>query len=251
MALRARAADDATAEQAMTRLRFWTAVDDDLTAFLERFGDDPLIGPSVRSAPWLRPYRRPMPFEVLAGAICEQLITDERADAIKRAVVRHHGLRLGGLVDFPDAATLAGTAPAELERCGLAAKRAATLVRVAREVAAGRVELLDPERCQDGWRRLRTISGVGSWTLNTLALHGQGHHDALPAGDHAYRTLVGEVTAGRPGAKVEEPAVVEFFAPYAGWRGVAGWHLLRTGSATLRDRTRHLAATPRPGRRLR
>jgi hypothetical protein len=58
----------------------------------------------------------------------------------------------------------------------------------------------------------------------------KGHHDALPAGDYAYRTLVGEVLTGRPGTKANEADVVAFLTPYKQWRGIAGWHLLRTGA---------------------
>ena len=88
------AADDARrAERGLERARFWTGVDDDLQPFLEAFAGDELIGESVTTAPWLRPYRRPMPFDVLLGAVCEQLVTDERATAIKRAITRAHGQR--------------------------------------------------------------------------------------------------------------------------------------------------------------
>ncbi len=64
-------------------------------------------------------------------------------------------------------------APALLESLGLSAGRAIALVRAAREVAAGRVDLFaaDPE---PGWRRLRAIPGIGSWTVQMLALTGQG-----------------------------------------------------------------------------
>ncbi len=242
LALTAHARDERTATAALARARFWSWVDDDLTPFLERFADDRLIGASIASAPWLRPYRRPVPFEVLACAVCEQLITDERAQEIQRELVRHHGPALGELRDFPDAATVAGLAPAELQRCGLAAKRATSLIRAAREVASGRADLLDTATPERAWTRLRSIPGVGAWTLSILALHGQGHVDALPAGDHAYRTLVGEVRTGRPGAAAGEEDVLEFLAPYAGWRGVAGWHLLRTGARELRAA---LGAPPR------
>jgi 3-methyladenine DNA glycosylase/8-oxoguanine DNA glycosylase len=224
-------AEDATAAaRALDRARFWTAVDDDLREFHDRFADDPLIGASVRAEPWRRPFRRATTFEALAWAVCEQLIDDERARAIKREVVDRLGRRdaASGLRDLPSAAQVAALTPAQLEQCGLAASRAVSLIRAAREVASGRVDLdtTDPERRTDGWRRLRAIQGIGPWTLSMLALHGQGVHDALPAGDFAYRRLVGTLRRGRPGPMVSEDEVTEFFAPYAGWRGVAGWHLL-------------------------
>ncbi len=224
--LSAGAAEAPHAALGLERARFWTGVDDDLGPFLARFDDDPLIGESVRTAPWLRPYRRPMPFDVLLGAICEQLVTDERATAIKRAVTAAHGRRHDGLLAVPVAEDVARLAPAQLAACGLAPKRALTLVAAAREVASGRVDLLDPAAHRRGWERLRRIPGIGPWTLSTLALHGQGHADALPAGDHAYRTVVARLRGGRGTAGEEE--VVAAFAPYRPWRGVAGWHVLRT-----------------------
>lgn len=224
--LSAQATTAADASVGLERARFWSGVDDDLGPFLRRFADDPLIGDSVREAPWLRPYRRPLPFEALLGAICEQLITDERATEIRRAVNLRFGARHDGLLDAPGAATVASLAPAQLEACGLAAARARTLVKAAREVASGRVDLLDPERRDESWRRLRAVPGIGSWTLGCLALHGQGIHDALPAGDHAYAMAVMRLRGLR--RKASEAEVLEHFAPYAGWRGVAGWHVLRT-----------------------
>lgn len=236
--LSASAASAEAAGAGLERARFWTAVDDDLAEFHERFSGDALIGASVREEPWRRPFRRATPFEGLAWAVCEQLITDERAREIKRAVVLQHGRRdeASGLRDVPDAAAVAALRPAELEACGLAGSRAISLIRAAREVAAGRVDLdtTDAAERLDAWRRLRAIPGLGAWTLSMLALHGQGVHDALPAGDHAYRNLIGAAQKGHPGGMVSEQEVVEFLAPYKGWRGVAGWHLILMGPAKLR-----------------
>jgi 3-methyladenine DNA glycosylase/8-oxoguanine DNA glycosylase len=219
---------EAACEHALGRMRFALGVDDDLRDFHSRFRDDPLIGRAVRSSPWLRPFRRPEPFEALAWAVCEQLIEFGRAAAIQRRLVRLLGGRCPrtGLRDVPSAAALAGAAPAQLESCDLAAGRALALVRAAREVASGRVDLhaADHER---GWRRLRTIPGIGAWTLEMLALRGQGRFDQLPAGDLGFLKLVGRLTTGDPRARVEEHEVREFFAPYAPYAGLAGVYALR------------------------
>ena len=218
-----------TCEEAVRRMRFALGVDDDLRAFYDRFRDDPWIGPSLRRAPHLRVPRRPDPFEALAWAICEQLIEYTRAVEIERRIVRRWGPRCPdtGLSDVPDAARVAGLAPAELESCDLSAGRAIALRRVAREVASGRVDLWasDHER---GWARLRRIRGIGAWTVEILALHGQGRYDQIPAGDLGFRKLVGRrVTGGDPEACADESVVREHFAPYAGWAGLAGAHALR------------------------
>ena len=229
------AADAATGEEAIARMRFALGVDDDLRPFYERFRFDPLIGPSVRARPWLRVWRRPEPFEALAWAVCEQLIDYPRAAAIQRTIVRTLGPRCPrtGLRDVPSAATVAGTAPALLESMDLSASRSIALVRAAREVATGRVDLRDPDH-ERGWRRLRAIPGIGPWTQEMLALGGQGRYDQIPAGDLGYIKLVGFLRSGgdpRVDARATEDEVRDFFAPYDGWAGLAGCHALHSARA--------------------
>jgi 3-methyladenine DNA glycosylase/8-oxoguanine DNA glycosylase len=221
--MRAEARSREAAAAALERMRFALGIDHDLGEFHARFRRDPLIGPVIRARSWLRPRRRPEPFEALAWAICEQLIESQRAAAIQRLLVRRFGRRsdCGRLRDVPSARALAGRAPAELEACGLAAGRAIAMVKAAREVASGRADLADHE---PAWRRLRTIRGVGSWTVEKLAFEGQGRDDQLPAGDLAYVKLVGRL-AGL-GRRASEDEVRAFFAPYEEHAGLAAFYAL-------------------------
>lgn len=234
----AQAATDELASWGIERMRHALGIDHDLREFYERFRFDPLIGPSVRANPGLRPAGRPDPFEALCWAICEQLIEFERAAAIQRRLVWRLGRRcpLSGMRDAPSAAVLASQAPALLASFDLSEARAIALVRVAREVASGRAQLDGPDH-ERGWQRLRRIRGIGSWTLQMLALTGQGRLDQLPAGDLAYLKLVGRLrSGGDPRARATEDEVVELFAPYEQWAGLAGLHALRTtgvGAAAL------------------
>lgn len=218
-------------------MRFALGVDDDLRPFHDRFRDDPLIGGAVRADPTLRLRRRPEPFEALAWAITEQLIEFERAAAIQRRIVARLGRRCGagsGLRDVPSAAAIAAQAPALLCSFDLAPKRALAMRHVAQEVASGRVDLhaADPEA---GWRRLRRIPEIGSWTLSVLALLGQGRYDALPAGDLAYVKLVGRLqSGGDPYARATEDQVRDFFAPYGEWAGLAAAYALRGAAPQLK-----------------
>jgi 3-methyladenine DNA glycosylase/8-oxoguanine DNA glycosylase len=238
----AHANDRATATDAIDRMRFALGVDDDLRPFHDRFRRDPLIGPSVRRRPWLRIMRRPDPFEALAWAITEQLIDFPRAVEIQRRIVHRLGRRCTttGLRDLPAAATLAGTAPALLQSFDLSAGRSLALRRAACEVASGRAELRAPDH-ERAWRRLRAIPGIGRWTIEMLALHGQGRLDQVPAGDLNLIKLVGRLqTGGNPHARATEDEVRAFFAPYDGWGGLAAAH----ASRAARDR----AYMPWPGR---
>ncbi|HZG48401.1 MAG TPA: hypothetical protein VEY90_02675 [Thermoleophilaceae bacterium] len=220
----ARAETREAAAAGIERMRFALGTDHDVSAFHRRFRRDPLIGPVIRARPWLRPRRRPEPFEALAWAVCEQLIESRRAAAIERSIVRRHGRRsaCGSLVAPPSAAHLAGRSPAELDACGLAPKRSIALVRAAREVASGRADLA---RHEPSWRRLLAIPNIGNWTIEMLAFEGQGRDDMLPALDLAYVKLVGRL-AGL-GRRASEAEVREFFAPYEEWAALAGWYALQ------------------------
>ena len=85
-------------------------------------------------------------------------------------------------------------------------------MRAAREVACGRVDLDDPDH-ERGWRRLRAIRGIGRWTVQMLALTGQGRLDQLPAADVGFLKLVGRLSTGDPSRAGYREEVVERFAP--------------------------------------
>lgn len=231
--LGARAASREAALHGIARMRFALGVDEDLTPFLRRFHRDPLIGRSIRRRPWLRAARRPDPFEALVWAICEQLIEYERAAAIERRMVATLGRRWMGwdgghsrLGDLPTPEVLAGVPPALLQSFDLAGSRAITMRRAAREVASGRVDLEDPVH-ERGWARLRAIPGIGPWTVEMLALHGQGRHDQVPAGDLGLLKIVGRLLGGGdPRAIADEDQVRAFFAPYEEWAGLAAAHMM-------------------------
>jgi 3-methyladenine DNA glycosylase/8-oxoguanine DNA glycosylase len=223
---------------AVERVRFALAVEDDMGEFFQTFKRDPLLGPAIHHKPWVRPRRRPWPWEALCWAITSQLIEAGRAAEIQRRIVRRWAPsflpnqpaprrrreRSWPLRDVPSAAVIAGRAPAELTSMDLSAARSVAMIRCAREVVRGRARLDDPAAD----RRLLRISEIGPWTVQCLGLHGRGEPDSLPAGDLAYVKLVGHLAGLGRRATVEE--VEEYFAPYAPFRGLAGafalagWH---------------------------
>lgn len=255
----ARATSKEGARHGIERMRFALGVDLDVRAFHSLFRDDPVIGPSLRRRPWHRPLRRPEPFEALAWAICEQLIEYERAVAIERRLIsclgramsdgpaRSSGIRAGSsgrvagssgiragssyepagaLRDAPSSERIAGVAPALLQSFDLAGSRAIALVRAAREIVRGRIDLHDEDH-ERSWRLLKAIPGVGPWTVEMLALHGQGREDQVPAGDLGLLKRVGRLLSeGDPNAFADEGQVRAFFARYEPWSGLAAMHLL-------------------------
>ncbi len=221
----ARADSEPDAMWGIRRMRFATGVDDDLRPFHDAFRDDPLIGRAVRELPHLRVRRTPYPWEALLAAVCEQLIEFERALEIQRRLIRALVPRdpATGLRDVPSPAAVAGLAPARLAQLDLAPTRAITLRRAAALLARADLLTGDP---QPVWRALRAIPGVGQWTMEMLGLHGHGDLDRVPAGDLGFLKLIGRLQTGNPKARVDVPEAYAFFAPYAGWRGLAGSYLI-------------------------
>jgi 3-methyladenine DNA glycosylase/8-oxoguanine DNA glycosylase len=211
-------------ELAIERMRFALGVDDDYQDFYDEFRSDRLLGRAVSRRPWVRPRRRPWPWEALAWAVTEQLIDVPRANAIQRRIVARWGptLQWGRvkLRDVPSAEQIAGRAPAELAGMDLAPKRALAMVKVAREAASGRADLSSA----DDDARLLKISNIGPWTVQCLGLFGRGDPDSLPAGDLAYVKLIGHLMNLGRRATVEE--VEEYFEPYRPYRGLAGTFML-------------------------
>ena len=205
---------------AIDRMRFAVGVDEDMSAFHQRFRRDPLVGPIIRRRPDFRPHRRPWPWEALAQGVCGQLIEASRAAVIERRIVGRWGARLGegrgALRDTPPAALIAGRAPAELQSMDLSGGRSVALRKLAALAAAGRCDIASP----DSDPRLLAIPEIGPWTVQCLALFGRGDMDALPAGDLGYIKLVGHLA--NLGRRATVPEVEEFYAPYEPYRGLVG-----------------------------
>ena len=222
--IRAEGASQEGCEAATGRMRFALGTDHDLSEFHRRFRWDPLIGPVIRRKPYLRPRRRPEPFEALAWAVCEQLIrvrprgrdpAPDRAPARTTERLRDAaGAALGGLPR--------GALASRARRVRARAEALDRARRRAREVASGRADLSENE---PAWRRLRSIPNIGNWTLEMLAVTGQGRDDQLPALDVAYLKFVG--AAAGLGRRATEEEVREFFAPYGEYAALAGCYALQ------------------------
>jgi 3-methyladenine DNA glycosylase/8-oxoguanine DNA glycosylase len=238
----ARAATAEAAREGIARMRFATSVDDDLRPFYERFSSDPVIGKAVRSYPALRVRRKPSPWEALVAAITEQLIEFERAVAIQRRLNAVYGYRCPAtrMRDATTPAALAGEAPARLCAFDLAPRRAMALRRCAEGVARGRIDLTSAD-----FRRLLAIRDIGPWTVEMLALHGQGRYDLVAAGDLGFLKIVGRLVTGHPQARADEAEVRGFFARYGEWQGLAGDYLRAAAASGLTPAPRSPGRFPR------
>jgi 3-methyladenine DNA glycosylase/8-oxoguanine DNA glycosylase len=211
----------APSEAALERLRFALALDDDHTPFLERFGDDTLLGPATRALRGLRPPRVATVAQALLRAVAGQLIQARRARAIERRVVRAATPAVAdtGLHAPPRAEALARFAPAELRALGLGGRRAATLVRLCRSCDLERLRTVPTAAAAD---RLERERGLGPWSVGIVCLHGLGRFERGLVGDLG---LVKLCSALR-GRWVEAWETAELLEPYGEWAGLASVYLL-------------------------
>jgi 3-methyladenine DNA glycosylase/8-oxoguanine DNA glycosylase len=209
-------------EQAVERLRFSLALDDDHTPFLRRFAHDPLIGETTRRMRGLRQSRVSTVVHALLRAFCGQLIESKRARHLEARIVRAAMPEVAGsrLHAPPTAATFASLAPAGLRSQGLHARRAAALVRICRASDPERLRALPTEAAA---RHLERERGLGPWSAGVVCLEGLGRPERGLVGDLGLLKLVSALR----GRRAEAWETEELLAPYGEWAGLASVYLLK------------------------
>jgi 3-methyladenine DNA glycosylase/8-oxoguanine DNA glycosylase len=198
--------------EGLERLRFVLALDDDHSEFLRRFANDELVGPATRHLRGLRPLRTATVAHALLRAIAGQLITMQEARTIERRVTRVAGVP-------PTTEALARFAPAELQRFGLSARKAATLVRICRSVDLERLRDLDGDSVAE---RLQRERGIGPYSIGVVFIEGLGRYDRGIARDLGLVKLLSLIE----GRWVEAEETDHLLARYGEWQGIASVYLL-------------------------
>jgi 3-methyladenine DNA glycosylase/8-oxoguanine DNA glycosylase len=208
-------------EQAVERLRFSLALDDDHTPFLRRFEHDPLIGETTRRMRGLRQSRVSTVAHALLRAFCGQLIESKRARHLEARIVRSATPAVADRLHAPPtASTFASRAPAELRAQGLHARRAAALVRICRASDPERLRALPTEAAA---RHLERERGLGPWSAGVVCLEGLGRPERGLVGDLGLLKLVSALR----GRRAEAWETEELLAPYGEWAGLASVYLLK------------------------
>jgi 3-methyladenine DNA glycosylase/8-oxoguanine DNA glycosylase len=210
---------EAMSEAGLERVRFVLGLDDDHTPFLERFANDRLLGRPIRFLRGLRPLRVGTVTHALLRAVCGQLITSREARAIERRIVRALCEEAWGLHAPPTPVALGRLAPAELQRLGLSARKAATLVRLCRTVDLERLTGLETAAVAT---RLERERGLGPWSVGVVCLEGLGRYERGLVGDLGLIKLCSSLH----GREADAADTEELLAPYAEWGGLASVYLL-------------------------
>lgn len=188
--------------------------------------DDALLGALVQRQPGLRIVQSATVFEALTWAIIGQQINLSFAIALRRTFILQAGRQhSSGLWCYPEAQDVATLDVDELLTRKFSRAKAETLLRFARLVAAGELDLQPGEAnpIEQISAKLLKIKGIGPWTVNYGLLRGYAYADCSLHGDVAIRAalqrLLGEET--KPDiARTER--ILQQYAPH---RTMAAAHL--------------------------
>lgn len=149
----------------------------------------------------------------LAWTITQQRV--HRTDAARqwRALVHAYGDAREGyerLYTPPDPERLARAAPWALRTVGIDERRATTLIAAAR--VAQRLHALAERPYVEVERALRTIPGVGPWTLGCLSAFTWGDPDTVIPGDSGIPSLIASTLTGA--RRADDATMLELLEPY-------------------------------------
>lgn len=217
---------------ALDALRFVLAIDDDHAPFLRLARRDARMAPvSVRRSGY-RPARCGTVAHALVAAACGQLVTGREAARMERAVVGMAGQRGDdGLVTPPASRALAGLQPARAAATGLAARRAAAMVRLARGLDLERLREVPTARMT---ARVVREPWLGPWSAGVIGTYGLGRFDAPMVGDLGLMRIVAAETGRWP----EPHETLELVEHYGEWSGLASAYLLKHPHARVKQGAR-------------
>lgn len=214
---------------AVARCRRLLDLDADPVAVDARVGQDDALAPWVAKAPGRRVPRTVDEDELAVRAVLGQQVST--------AAARTHAARLvveagdpvvdpeGGLTSlFPTAQAVAAVDPESLR---LPRTRRVTVLRLARALADGEVDLAPGADRAAARAQLHALPGIGPWTVETIAMRALGDPDAFLPGD------LGVVLAARALGLGEGRALLARAESWAPYRAYAVQHLWAVGDHAI------------------
>ncbi len=248
---------------AVQRCRRLLDLDADPWAISGFFTDDPVIGPLAADCPGRRAVGAVDGSEIAIRAVLGQQVSVAAARRLGARLVALCGTPLAGSIDaaglagglsvaggpgpgaaggalthvFPDVATIAGLAPADLP---MPLARGRALVTLASALASGAISLDPGADREEVGARLLALPGIGPWTAGYIRMRGLSDPDVFLPGDVGVMRALRQLTAGEADAVrlgADGPDAVRL-----GWRpwcSYATHHLW----ATLESASSRTAAT--------
>ncbi len=194
----------------------WSALD----ALLDR-RDDPASSALARVRRRTRGLRLTstgLVLEAAVAAVLEQKVTGVEARRGWRTLVRQHGERAPGpapegLMVMPDGVGWRSIPDHDWHRAGVGPQRMATIRRVA--AVSSSLERLSDGTTSALERALRSIPGVGEWTVAEVLQRSHGHPDLVSVGDAHLPHVIGTWFMGD---RADDAGMLALLAPWAGHR---------------------------------
>ncbi|WP_429285531.1 DNA-3-methyladenine glycosylase family protein [Paraburkholderia sp. GAS41] len=165
-------------------------------------------------------------FEVAARAIVGQQISVSNARTILSRVADRFGTKFAGPFDltttFPSATVFTDIPVTALQEAGITRIRAEAIIAIAKEVSAGRIVLEPLAPLDETLASLRSIRGVGEWTVQYIAMRSLAWPNAFPDGDAVLKKQLGYSSA---------PALNQHAQRWQPWRAYATLHVWRRHEA--------------------
>ncbi|MFC5502329.1 DNA-3-methyladenine glycosylase family protein [Lysinimonas soli] len=190
--------------------------DDDDTGFEPAL--HPLVAELHHRTPGLRLTRAARILPFLIPTVLAQKVTGIEAKRAWRELVRRHGEPAPGPAPLgmrvaPPAGVWRRVPSWEWHRAGVGPQRSDTVMRIA---AVGEsLERAAADALADAERKLRSIPGIGGWTVAETLQRSHGDPDAVSVGDLHLCKRVGTALVGH---RVDDDGMLELLEPWRGQR---------------------------------
>lgn len=224
-------------EAVCDRVRFFLSLDDDLIPFYARAEGDTLFLP-VRDALYgYHPFKLLTPFEAACWALVQQRTPNGFAHKTMARFAEAFGpvLEVDGktLHAFPEAGAMLGTRTDRLLWATNNTRKTERLVSLVRAFAEVDETFLRTAPYDEVARWLKSIKGIGAWSIDFIMLRGLGRYERTPWTDTGLSDAVSHVYTN--GLTISRGSALELAERYGWFQGI--WaHLLKVYYWAQKDR---------------
>jgi AraC family transcriptional regulator, regulatory protein of adaptative response / DNA-3-methyladenine glycosylase II len=216
----------------LTRLRRLFDLDADPAIVREHLALDPWLEGLVERRPGLRVAGAMDGFDLALLAVLGQQVSVRGASTLAGRLAALLGEPLApelagdGIARVPvTAERLADAGESKVAGIGLPRARAATVIALARAVAAGRLDLAPGGDIGHTRSALMELPGVGEWTAEYILMRATRWPDAFPAGDLGLRKAAGGISAAQLRRRAES------WRPWRSYAAAHLWQILTDGNS--------------------
>jgi DNA-3-methyladenine glycosylase II len=181
-----------------SKIRHVLGLDVDTRKAVKHIMDDPAVCAVESTVKGIRPYCTDTVFEALVKSILQQQVSYRAASVLTRRMIA--GLSTPStyadrlLYSFPNPTTIVEAGKRRLSDFGFGFKTD-YVYEVCSAIGSGHltVEQLSGKTAAEARKMLKSIRGIGNWTVDALAISGLGDFSVFPSGDLGMRNLLGRL----------------------------------------------------------